>query len=409
MRRFAAATSLPRELFDGVVPNAEASAVADARWSACLNPTPLRVIISFTGFGSPRGLEPVPPGRTRWAHGAKTRCVSVAILAEENALDELSGRTVLAVYTHSVHGVHRASGRLRVSTKRELCVSVFASDDLVKSQRNNRVHWNESRANLSIHNASQEAVGCTCGYESLHRIVCVLCTVPVASKGAKTKRPLSELNEADADYNESGDSDYLPEKTVTFRDIYLDSVINYLPTAGNVSEDEVSVVPETVEDSEDEHFEPQKKPKPRKRQPAKNASEPNAKAGANKKQKTETESEVKVEEGPRVDPADMAVRKVVHLLLLRSYALRITAEREPPPEMLMPLLPFQKQWLAWSVAQEEGDLKGGILADEMGMGESLHWSSASLMIVAPFEATLARAAIKLHSGNITPIQEALVS
>eukprot|EP00959_Pyramimonas_sp_CCMP1952_P082964 1733977-Pyramimonas_sp.AAC.1 len=81
----------------------------------------------------------------------------------------------------------------------------------------------------------------------------------------------------------------------------------------------------------------------------------------------------------------MAVRKVVHLLLLRSYALRITAEREPPPEMLMPLLPFQKQWLAWSVAQvlvqtehlkrsicgfnsqEEGDLKGGILADEMGM------------------------------------------
>ena len=44
---------------------------------------------------------------------------------------------------------------------------------------------------------------------------------------------------------------------------------------------------------------------------------------------------------------------------------------EPPADMLMPLLPFQKQWLAWSLKQEHGFIKGGILADEMGMGTSV--------------------------------------
>ena len=34
----------------------------------------------------------------------------------------------------------------------------------------------------------------------------------------------------------------------------------------------------------------------------------------------------------------------------------------------MPLLPFQKQFLGWALKQEAGPLRGGILADEMGMG-----------------------------------------
>eukprot|EP00898_Chlorokybus_atmophyticus_P001429 jgi/Chlat1/2287/Chrsp17S02793 len=44
---------------------------------------------------------------------------------------------------------------------------------------------------------------------------------------------------------------------------------------------------------------------------------------------------------------------------------------EPPSELLLPLLPFQKEWLAWSIKQETGPLKGGILADQMGMGKTI--------------------------------------
>ncbi|GLI66752.1 hypothetical protein VaNZ11_010704 [Volvox africanus] len=45
--------------------------------------------------------------------------------------------------------------------------------------------------------------------------------------------------------------------------------------------------------------------------------------------------------------------------------------RDPPPELLMPLLPYQKQFLAWAVRQEQGNVRGGILADEMGMGKTI--------------------------------------
>ncbi|KAF2292223.1 hypothetical protein GH714_017476 [Hevea brasiliensis] len=41
---------------------------------------------------------------------------------------------------------------------------------------------------------------------------------------------------------------------------------------------------------------------------------------------------------------------------------------EPPAELIMPLLRYQKEWLAWALKQEESETKGGILADEMGMG-----------------------------------------
>lgn len=39
---------------------------------------------------------------------------------------------------------------------------------------------------------------------------------------------------------------------------------------------------------------------------------------------------------------------------------------EPPSSLLMPLLPYQKEGLAWMLHQEvETDMLGGILADEM--------------------------------------------
>ncbi|KAH9308577.1 hypothetical protein KI387_036488 [Taxus chinensis] len=57
-------------------------------------------------------------------------------------------------------------------------------------------------------------------------------------------------------------------------------------------------------------------------------------------------------------------------------------EQEPPPELLMPLLPFQKEWLAWSIKQEESEFKGGILADEMGMGKTIQ--AISLILTSRF-------------------------
>ncbi|KAK4398039.1 Transcription termination factor 2, partial [Sesamum angolense] len=44
---------------------------------------------------------------------------------------------------------------------------------------------------------------------------------------------------------------------------------------------------------------------------------------------------------------------------------------EPSDDLLIPLLRYQKEWLAWSLKQEESAVRGGILADEMGMGKTL--------------------------------------
>ena len=45
---------------------------------------------------------------------------------------------------------------------------------------------------------------------------------------------------------------------------------------------------------------------------------------------------------------------------------------EPSTNLLMPLLPYQKEGLGWMTHQEQNDTHGGILADEMGMGEYIH-------------------------------------
>ena len=50
---------------------------------------------------------------------------------------------------------------------------------------------------------------------------------------------------------------------------------------------------------------------------------------------------------------------------------QVYEQMEPPAEMLMALLPFQKEFLAWAVQQERGEIRGGILADEMGMGKTI--------------------------------------
>ena len=53
---------------------------------------------------------------------------------------------------------------------------------------------------------------------------------------------------------------------------------------------------------------------------------------------------------------------------------------EQPEEILVPLLPYQRQFLAWSVSQEQSSVRGGILADEMGMGKTLQVRAAAVSV-----------------------------
>ena len=45
---------------------------------------------------------------------------------------------------------------------------------------------------------------------------------------------------------------------------------------------------------------------------------------------------------------------------------------EPSGDLLMPLLPYQKEGLGWMLHQEQNEAHGGILADEMGMGKYIN-------------------------------------
>ncbi|KAF9590431.1 hypothetical protein IFM89_035266 [Coptis chinensis] len=49
----------------------------------------------------------------------------------------------------------------------------------------------------------------------------------------------------------------------------------------------------------------------------------------------------------------------------------VTEAVEASKDLTLPLLRYQKEWLAWAMKQEESISKGGILADEMGMGKTI--------------------------------------
>ncbi|ESQ36413.1 hypothetical protein EUTSA_v10006803mg [Eutrema salsugineum] len=59
---------------------------------------------------------------------------------------------------------------------------------------------------------------------------------------------------------------------------------------------------------------------------------------------------------------------------------------EPPSDLVMPLLRYQKEFLAWALKQEQS-VAGGILADEMGMGKTIQ---AISLVLARREADRAR-------------------
>lgn len=58
---------------------------------------------------------------------------------------------------------------------------------------------------------------------------------------------------------------------------------------------------------------------------------------------------------------------------LDSFVKKVLPTRSPPPpELIVPLLPFQQEGLGWMVNQElQPNTRGGVLADEMGMGKTI--------------------------------------
>lgn len=88
----------------------------------------------------------------------------------------------------------------------------------------------------------------------------------------------------------------------------------------------------------------------------------------------------------------------------------IVPERLPEPEgMTITLLPFQKEGLNWLLKQEKSRYRGGILADEMGMGKTIQTIALFLsdkkregpiLVVAPTVAIMQwRNEIEQHTGG----------
>lgn len=75
---------------------------------------------------------------------------------------------------------------------------------------------------------------------------------------------------------------------------------------------------------------------------------------------------------------------------------------EQPSEIVVPLLPYQRQFLAWGVAQERSSVRGGILADEMGMGKTLQVRGSRFCVVCSDQQ------LTDHSRGAVPMYSPLV-
>lgn len=53
---------------------------------------------------------------------------------------------------------------------------------------------------------------------------------------------------------------------------------------------------------------------------------------------------------------------------------------EPSPNITLPLFRFQKEWLRWGLDHEASNVRGGILADKMGLGKTIQ--AISMVITA---------------------------
>uniref|UniRef100_A0A060TI47 ARAD1D36102p n=1 Tax=Blastobotrys adeninivorans TaxID=409370 RepID=A0A060TI47_BLAAD len=81
---------------------------------------------------------------------------------------------------------------------------------------------------------------------------------------------------------------------------------------------------------------------------------------------------------------------------------------EQPEGILVKMLPFQREGLHWLISQEAGRYKGGILADEMGMGKTLQTVSLIMsdkgngptLVIAPTVAMMQwKNEIRAHTGH----------
>ena len=77
-------------------------------------------------------------------------------------------------------------------------------------------------------------------------------------------------------------------------------------------------------------------------------------------------------------PAEMLMSLLPFHLV--CACVQVYEQMEPPAEMLMSLLPFQKEFLAWAISQERSEIRGGILADEMGMGKTIQVLPCTMVI-----------------------------
>ncbi|KAJ4828712.1 hypothetical protein Tsubulata_038330 [Turnera subulata] len=79
-----------------------------------------------------------------------------------------------------------------------------------------------------------------------------------------------------------------------------------------------------------------------------------------------------------------------------------------PSGLIMPLLAYQKEWLAWALKQEESTVRGGILADEMGMGKTIQAVALVLAKQEIRERGVSRSQRSCSSMNLGGVQATLV-